>query len=93
MRAAGSEERVHSSFSFVSPLTNVSADFSDLHCAEENGELFIFCLSRSRVDSSEDVNHQHRVKKGGNDLACHRLYLASHCCLMSLKTGAQKGEF
>ena len=87
------EERVRSSFSLVSPLSNVWADFSVLHCAEENCELYVsFCLSCSRVDSSEDVIHQHRVK-GGNDLARHKLYLALYCSLMSLKTEAQKEVF
>ena len=33
-------------------------------CGGEWWVIFIFCLSRSRVDSSEDVNHQHRVKRG-----------------------------
>ena len=87
------EERVRSSFSLVSPLSNVWANFSDLHCAEENCELYLyFCLSCSRVDSSEDVIHQHRVK-GRNDLARHKLYLALYCSLMILKTEAQKEYF
>ena len=61
------EERVRSSFSLVSLLSNVWADFLVLHCAEENCELYLylyFCLIYSQVDLSEDVNHQHRVKGG-----------------------------
>ena len=59
------EERVHSSFSLVSPLSNVLSWF--LRLSLSGGEwwvIFIFCLSRSRVDSSEDVNHWHWVKGG-----------------------------
>ena len=33
------------------------------------------------------------AEKGGNDLARHKLYLALHCSLMSLKTEAQKKEY
>ena len=73
-------------FSFVSPLTNVLTDFSGLHCAEENGVLYLYFAFKPSLgsNSSEDVDHQQRVK-GGNDLACHRLYLASYYFLMSLK--------
>ena len=68
-------------------------DFSGLHFAEENGGLYLFFLKPLSENSSEDVNHQYRVKKGGNDLACHRLYLASLLLPHELKTEAQKEHF
>ena len=84
------EERVHSSFSFVSPLTNLLTDFSGF-IVRRRMVSYIYILLKSlsgwfkwgRKPSTPG-------EKGENDLACHRLYLASHCFLMRLKTEAQK---
>ena len=58
------EERVHSSSPWFHhyPMFDWFLRFS--LCGGEWWVIFIFCLSCSRVDSSEDVNHRHRVKEG-----------------------------
>ena len=54
------------------------------------GYIYILVKPLS-ANSSDDVIHPHRVK-GGNDLASHRLYLASYCFLVSLKIEEEKKE-
>ena len=95
MRAAGFQR---SEYAPLSPWFHHCpmfwADFSDLHCAEENCELYLyFCLSCSRVDSSEDVIHQHRVKKKGKTLLNISYNEPLHYFFMSLKTETQSGMF
>ena len=84
-----------STFLFLLGFTTVQCLSWFLKFALRGGEwwvIFIFCLSCSRVDSSEDANHRHRVK-GGKWRCLSQVISSSLLLPHELKTETQKGVF